>query len=376
MERILADGQYHYAFHVVAAAGRAKDVAQTLKGWKANIRAAAGFGVDSVEALAARVQMIPGVARVIPTGPRSALPLALRMACGLTDRKGDFVCHKGTGFFAERIVEELRAWNIAFHPARDLKGDMPLAFIVLDPANPRDQQSAELFPLPRTSYQHRSRHAEEMIEGAMAVLLNRVNDGILETSRKMMDARKLVSLRIHGYSRHVKFEDYRPLLPLIHHLILDSGHGSLRETARALNMDPPKGWPDGGGFRTEFLEEMAKKLNEIAGKSLLYLFIVKGRDSLYAVGRAGSTYVRLCPALPPGSVADLSVTARSHGASVAAALDPKPAFELEPQTFQPGTQAGLQAFANWVYRAAYHGLLNIPWTWPERPFDVPRPAGG
>jgi hypothetical protein len=100
--------------------GQGEAVLQTLKEWKADVRAAKGFGVASVDGLCDKVRAIAGVARVVATGPRSALPLALRMACGLTGGKGRFACHIGKGILSDGIRGELTAWNIELDPCREL----------------------------------------------------------------------------------------------------------------------------------------------------------------------------------------------------------------------------------------------------------------
>lgn len=369
MSKILADGQCQYAFHVETGAGEGESVRAALKGWKDSIRAAKGFGVESVEALCAKVRTIPGVERVVPTGPRSALPLALRMACGLTGRQGGFACHIGKGILSDGIRNEFKAWNIDFLPRKELEGDMPAAFLVFDPNDHSEHETVTLYPLSRTGYKHRSRFEPKEIVQADGLLLNRVNEGVLDMARQAKAVGKPNCLRIHGYSRHVSFDDYRPLLPLVDHLVLDAGHNALRDTANGLGLNPPRGWPESGALRMDFLKEITDALDAIAGKPLLHIIHINGSNTLVLLGVAGQTNHSFKPLVPVGSLCDLKATSRVHGAVLAGVLLRKPEFDLDPATFQPKSEAGLAKLAEWAYRAAHHGILNVPWKWPAASFD-------
>jgi sugar/nucleoside kinase (ribokinase family) len=369
MSKILADGQCHYAFYVETQRGKGESVQNALKGWKDEVRGAKGFGVGSIDDLCETVRAIPGVGSIVPSGPRSALPLALRMACGLTGRKGGFACHIGKGIMSEGIRREFEAWNIDFLPRKELEGDMPAAFLVFDPSEHSGHETVTLFPLSRTGYKHRSHFEPQEIAQADGVLLNRVNDGVLDVARQAKAAGKPNCLRIHGYTRHVSFDDYRPLLPLVDHLVLDVGHNALRDTANGLGLNLPRGWLETGTFRVEFLREMADALDAIAGKSLLHVIHINGRNTLYLLGKAGQASYSFEPRVSPGVLCDLKATARVHGAVMAAALVNQLGFELDATTFQPKSEEGLVQLAAWVYRAAHHGILNVPWKWPDAFFD-------
>ena len=369
---ILADGQCQYAFHVETGAGQGDSVRNALKGWKDEVRTAKGFGVVSVEALCAKVRTIPGVERVVPTGPRSALPLALRMACGLTGSKGGFACHIGKGVLSDRILNEFEVWNIDFLARKELGGDMPAAFLVFDPNDQSEHQTVTLYPLSRSGYKHRSHFEPEEIAQTEGLLLNRVNKGVLDMARQAKAAGKPNCLRIHGYNRHVSFDDYRPLLPLVDHLVLDAGHNALRDTSNALGLNPLRGWPETGPFQVDFLKEIADALDAIAGKPLLHILHINRRNTLVVLGAAGQATYSFKPMVPEGSLCDLKATSRVHGAVLAAALLKKTEFDLDPATFQPKSKAGLAKLTEWAYRAAHHGILNVPWKWPDEIFDPSR----
>ena len=369
MGKILGDGQCQYAFHVETRAGQGESVRNTLKGWKDSVRATKGFGAASVEELCGKVREIPGVERVVPTGPRSALPLAMRMACGLTGRKGGFACHSGKGVLSDAIRDVFKAWNIDFLPRKELEGDMPAGFLVFDPKDQSEHETVTLYPLPRAAYKHRSHFEPQEIEAADGMLLNRVNEGVLEIARQAKAAVKPNCLRIHGYTRHVSFDDYRPLLPLVNHLILDVGHNALRDTANGLGLNPPRGWPETGPSHVDFLREMAHALDAIAGKPLLHVVHINGKNTLYLRGTAGRGSYSFKPVVPVGSLCDLKATSRIHGAVLAAILLKKPEFDLDSATFQPKSEEGLVQLAEWVYRAAHHGILNVPWEWPDSSFE-------
>lgn len=369
MNKILADGQCQYAFHVETRAGQGESVRNALKGWKDEVRTAKGFGVESIEALCAKVRTIPGVERVVPTGPRSALPLALRMACGLTDRQGGFACHIGKGILSDGIRHAFGAWNVDFLPRRELEGDMPAAFLVFDPNDRSEHETVTLYPLSRAGYKHRCHFESQEIAQAEGLLLNRVNEGVLDMARQAKAAGKPNCLRIHGYNRHVSFDDYRPLLPLVDHLVLDAGHNALRDTANGLGLNPPRGWPETGPFQAGFLKQIADSLDAIAGKHLLHILHINGRNTLVVMGAAGQATYLLKPMVPEGCLCDLKATSRVHGAVMAAVLLRKPEFDLDPVTFQPKTDAGLAKLAEWAHRAAQRGILNVPWKWPDATFD-------
>ncbi len=373
MSKILADGQCHYAFHVETRAGEGESVRNALKGWKDWVRAAKGFGTDSLEALCDKVRAIPCVERVVPTGPRSALPLAMRMACGLTGRKGGFACHIGKGVLSDAIRDEFKVWNIDFLPRKELEGDMPAAFLVFDPNDNSEHETVTLYPLLRSGYKHRSHFEAQEITQADGLLLNRVNEGVLDIARLAKAAKMPNCLRIHGYTRHVSFDDYRPLLPLVDHLVLDVGHNALRDTANGLGLNPPRGWPETGPFQVDFLRELADALDAIAGKPLLHVVHINGRNTLYLLGSAGQASYSFKPLVPVGSLCDLKATSRVHGAVLAASLVNKAEFDLDSVTFQPKSEAGLAKLAEWVYRAAHHGILNVPWKWPDASFDPAHP---
>lgn len=367
--KILADGQCQYAFHVETVAGQGESVRTVLKRWKDGVRTAKGFGVESIEALCAKVRTIPGVERVVPTGPRSALPLALRMACGLTGRHGGFACHIGKGILSDGIRHEFKAWNIDFLPRMELAGDMPAAFLVFDPNDHSEHETVTLYPLSRAGYKHRSHFEPQEIVQADGLLLNRVNEGVLDMARQAKAAGKPNCLRIHGYNRHVSFDDYRPLLPLVDHLVLDAGHNALRDTANGLGLNPPRGWPETGPFRVDFLKEIADTLDAIAGKSLMHIFHINGKNTLYLLGSVGQAHYSFTPVVPEGCLCDLKATSRIHGAVLAGVLLARAEFDLDPATFQPRSEARLAKLAEWVYRAAHHGILNVPWKWPESDFN-------
>lgn len=372
MGRILADGQCQYAFHVETRAGQGESVRNALKGWKDRVRAAKGFGVGSIMELCDKVRAITGVERVVPTGPRSALPLALRMACGLTGTPGGFACHIGKGILSDGIRSEFKAWNVEFLPRKELDGDMPAAFLVFDPDDHSEHETVALYPLSRAGYKHRSYFEPQEIAQADGLLLNRVNEGVSDMARQMKVAGKPSCLRIHGYNRHVKFDDYRPLLPLVDHLVLDAGHDALRDTANGLGLNPPRGWPEAGPLQMDFLKEIAGALDAIAGKPLLHGIHINGRNTLVLMGAAGQAHYSFTPLVPEGSLCDLKATSRIHGAVLAAVLLKKPEFELDSATFQPKSETGLAKLAEWVYRAAHHGILNVPWMWPDASFDPAR----
>ena len=369
MSKILADGQCQYAFHVETQAGLGESVRNTLKGWKDEVRTAKGFGVESIEALCTKVRTIPGVERVVPTGPRSALPLALRMACGLIGSKGGFACHMGKGILSDGILHAFKAWNIDFLPRKELEGDMPAAFLVFDPNDQSEHETVTLYPLSRAGYKHRSHFEPQEMAQADGLLLNRVNEGVLDMARQAKAAGKPNCLRIHGYNRHVSFDDYRTLLPLVDHLVLGAGHNALRDTANGLGLKPPRGWPETGPLQMDFLKQIADALDAIAGKPLLHILHINGRNSLVVLGAAGQATYTFKPRVPEGSLCDLKATSRVHGAVLAAALLRKTEFDLDPATFQPSFEAGLAKLAEWVFRAAHHGILNVPWKWPDEAFD-------
>lgn len=366
---ILADGQCQYAFYVETRAGQGDSARTALNGWKDEVRIAKGFGVVSVEALCTKVRTIPGVERVVPTGPRSALPLALRMACGLTGRQGGFACHIGKGILSDGIRHAFKAWNVEFFPRKELDGDMPAAFLVFDPNDQSEHETVTLYPLSRAGYKHRAHFEPQEIAQADGLLLNRVNEGVLDMARQAKGAGKPNCLRIHGYTRHVSFDDYHPLLPLVDHLVLDAGHNALRDTANGLGLKPPRGWPETGPLQMDFLREITDALDTIAGKPLLHIVHVNKRNTLYLLGSAGQAGYSFEPLVPAGSLCDLKATSRVHGAVLAAVLLKKPKFDLDSATFQPKSEAGLVQLAEWVYRAAHHGILNVPWRWPDASFD-------
>lgn len=51
--------------------------------------------------------------------------------------------------------------------------------------------------------------------------------------------------------------------PFVDHLVCDSGHDSLRDTARDLGLNPPRGWPENGPVEPGFLRRMADALDTI-----------------------------------------------------------------------------------------------------------------
>lgn len=370
MRTILADGQCHYAFHVETRAGKGMAVQDALKCWEEEIRLHQGFRSAAVAEVCDRIRRLPGVLRVVPTGPRSALPLALRMACGLTGKKGVFACHNGRGLLADAIRNDLREWNIDLLVLRDLAGDMPASFLVYDPDHPSGHGTATVYPLSRTRYRHRSVYPSDVVSNSDGLLLNRVNDGILASAKRAKQEGKPVCLRIHGYTRHVVFDDYRPLLPWVDHLLIDSGHDALRGTAKALGLAPPRGWPDTAVSPPGFLGAMADALDAIAGKRLLHAYSFTASGTLHLLGSAGRTAGSFRPVVPAGELCDLKTTSRIHGALLASTLLNKPEFEMDSATCQPRTEDGLAHLAKWVLLAAHHGLLNVPWQWPDTGFVI------
>ena len=367
---ILADGQCHLSFYVETAPGAGPGVARQIKERQDVIRGAGGFKAATADELANEIRAIPGVTRVIPAGPRSALPLALRMACALTGCRGVFASHNGKGAASVAIRDGLLCnGNIDLHVLKELEGDMPVSFMAVDLAQPTEHETVTLYPLSRKKYRHQSVYPEVLIVDCDALLLNRSNKGILESARRAFPAGTLVNLRIHGYSRHVTFDDYRTLLPFVHHLVIDSGHNSLRDTAKAVGLHPPRGWPVQGASPLELLRELSAALDAIAGRSLLHAYVINRRNTLYLIGSAGHASATRHPVVTPGKACDLKITARSHGAMLAAALLAKPPFDIDPASRQPRSEAGLQAMANWILAAAQHGLLNLPWQWPGIDFD-------
>ncbi len=369
MKAILADGQYHYAMYLEAVAGAGPDVTRRIKTWQASVRASGGYSAENPDALIDELASIPGVSRVIPAGPRSALPLALRMACVLTERRGIFASHGGKGVASTALRDELRSWNVDFHSLHTLDGDMPVSLMVKDPEHPLEHETVTLYPLSRKKYRHRSAYPANLLADCDAMLLNRVNQGILDATRTARNAGLLINLRIHGYSRHVSFNDFRPLLPFVHQLVIDSGHNALRDTVRALGLKPPHGWPDRGVFPLELLRELASALDSIAGRRIFHAYVINGRDTLHLLGAAGHVSTTRHLLIPPGRICDIKITARCHGAMLAATLLNKPSFDLDPDSHQARSKSGLQAMANWILAAAQHGVLDLPWQWPGADFD-------
>lgn len=370
MRTILADGQCHYAFHVETQAGKGMTVHDALTCWKEEVRLHKGFQSATIAEVCDKIRRVPGVLRVVPTGPRSALPLALRMACGLTGKKGVFACHNGRGILSDAIRNDLRGWNIDFLALRDLQGDMPASFLIYDPNHTSHHDTATVYPLSRTSYRHRSDYPSDVLCSIDGLLLNRVNGGILASAKLCKQQGKPVSLRIHGYSRYVVFDDYRPLLPWVDHLLIDSGHDALRGTAQALGLAPPRDWLGTAESTPGVLGAMAEALDAIAGKRLLHAYSFSSTGTLHLLGSAGQTACSFQPVVPPGELCDLKTTSRIHGALLAGALLNKPEFVMDSATCQPRTEDGLAQMAKWVLLAAHHGILNVPWQWPDTRFDI------
>lgn len=119
----------------------------------------------------------------------------------------------------------------------------------------------------------------------------------------------------------------------------------------------------------DFLKEITDALDAIAGKPLLHIIHINGSNTLVLLGAAGQTCHSFKPVVPVGSLCDLKATSRIHGAVLAAVLLKKTEFDLDPATFQPKSEAGLAKLAEWAFRAAHHGILNVPWKWPDTFFD-------
>ena len=117
---------------------------------------------------------------------------------------------------------------------------------------------------------------------------------------------------------------------------------------------------------------MADALDGVAGHPLLHAYAISGRNTLHLLGTAGQASVTLKPVIPERRIVDIKTTSRVHGALLAATLLNKPEFDLDPATRQPKSLQGLERLCYWVFRAAHHGILNIPWQWPGQDFDPAR----
>ena len=359
---ILTDGQCHYAFVVETEPGAQERVVASLNGWQADVRRAGGFGVATMEALCARVGAVPGVRSARPLGPRMAMPLALRMATGLTGIPGVFSSHAGTGPITGATRRDFTTGHIRWEVQKTTAGDMAATFLVTDPSASRESVQVFLRPVSSKQQNHVVRFSEADLAAAEGFMLGRVSQSLERVMDRMRRDGKQVSLRIYQYGRYAPFEEYAKYFPKIDHLMLDDGNEAMRQTALKLGIRPPRGWPLAPADIQPTLDSVAARLNERAGHPLLQIFPLRFREEIWLAGAAGLACSRL-PLDTGGRACDPVIASRAQGALLAAVLRPRPEFALGPNR-QPATRDGLQAMARWIHHASLHGIVNVPWVWP------------
>ena len=365
---ILADGQCFYSFVVEVNAGQKAQAIQALEAWKPEVRKAGSFGVDTLDALCAKVRAMPGVKAVQPMGPRMAMPLALRIAAGLSGMTGVFSSHAGHGLITEATRASFQEWGFRWIVQKQTPGDMMATFLVIDPAEGPESTPVFVRPVSMASCGHQVDFPPDVLDGAEALLTNRVSASMERTARHLADRGKLVSLRIHSYTRYTQFDDFLPLLRLSHHLMLDDGNPAMRTTALRVGLTPPRGWPGPDAELEPTLLEMARRLDQAAGHALLHVYAFRHRQELWLIGQAGHAISHM-EINPNGRACDLVIASRAQGAVCAAALRKLPEFAINAD-HQPATLDGLQRMTNWSFAATHHGIMVVPWTWPGPNFAV------
>ncbi len=259
---IIGDGYIPYHIRVYVEATSARDFAQFVKiatGLKHEFEHA-GRVEHFPEAVIERLAQIPGALQVYPFGGYSAVLGALKMVRAFGARPCGMYGVVGTGPVAEAIQKNLAAEGVALFPTVRTAADSSIEITMID-TRFRFLQEFQIHFLRMRDRSHVLRLDAGQEEAITGFLCSRPNRGRAEVARRLFGRGRLVSVRIHGFSRYVRGEDYLNLLAHAQQVFIR--YEEMRQLGPTLGITFPRGWhptsPD------TYIHQFAERLGTYEG---------------------------------------------------------------------------------------------------------------
>ena len=336
MPMIIGDGYVPFHIRVHAKAETAKEFAQftaAARRVKAELETA-GRAERFPHALIDRLWRIPGAAHVAPYGGYSAVLGALKLAGPATGRPRAMYGVAGSGPVAEGIRRDLAASGIEFRETARRGADSSVEITMMDTSfRFMDEFQIHFMSVRERSHALALDAAER--DAAEAFMFSRPNRGRAALAGQLFAAGRLVSMRVHGFSRFVRPADYLDILPNVQLVFVWAGE--IRQLVGGLGVALPQGSrPAGMGAG---LERAAERIGTHGGRRRLVAFVI-GRTAYLFAPELGLAAFEV----PEGERLPISDT-RLHGALLARGL--------ELPGYVPSTADELAALGNHALQASY-----------------------
>jgi hypothetical protein len=348
---IIGDGYIPYHIRVYVEAASAHDFTQFVKtatGLKHEFERA-GRVDHFPEAVIERLTRLPGAAHVYPFGGYSAVLGALKMVRSFGARPCGMYGVVGTGPIADAIRKSFAEEGIALYPTVRTAADSSIESTMID-TQFRFLREFQIHFLRMRDRSHILRLETSQEDTMAGFLCSRPNRSRAEVAKRLFGLGRLVSVRIHGFSRYVRPEDYLNLLGHAQQVFIR--HEEMRSMGRALGIMFPRGWqptvPD------DYMQRFAERLGTHEGGRRLVALAFLRTAHLY-VPELGFVSFQV-PETQRRAVSDT----RFHGALIAQS------FRFE--NYLPTTTQELESLGNTALQASYHGYEQFPPVYPEPTF--------
>jgi hypothetical protein len=307
-------------------------------------------GIDRFpETVTERLAQIPGVTQVYPFGGYSAVFGALKMIRSFAAQPCGMYGVIGTGPVATAIQQSFTDEGIALFPTVRTAADSSIEITMIN----RRLHALQEFQIHFLRTRERSHilrpdaNQEEVVTG---LLFSRPNRSRAQMAKRLFGTGRLVSVRVHGFSRYVGPQDYLDLLPYAQQVFVR--YEEMRQMGRALGIPFPRGWqptsPD--TYLHQFVQRLATH-----GESHRLVAVACARDAYLYVPDLGLVQFRV-PETQRQAVSDT----RFHGALITQSL--------QYAHYLPTTRHELEDLGNRALQASYHGYDALPLVYPDPTF--------
>lgn len=348
---IIGDGYLPYHIRVYVDAPAAQDFAQYVKAATDLKREfeLAGPPEQCLEVVIARLRQIPGAAQVWPFGGYSAVLGALKMIRRFGAQPCGMYGVIGAGPIAQAIQADFAAKEIALFPTVRKAADSSLEIAIFDTQS-RFFHEFQIHFLPMRDRGHVLHLLPRQEEQTSGFLCSRPNTGRMKVARRLYEAGRLVSVRVHGFSRYIRGEDYLQLVAQAQQVFVR--YEEMRQLGPALSINFPRGWrpnaPDA------HLRHFVERLGTYAGKRRLVALAFPRVAFLYAP-EVGLVHFQV-PSVQQKPVSDT----RFHGALIVEAL--------RLPNYLPNSMEELENMGNRALQASYWGWDAMPPAYPDPTF--------
>ncbi len=348
---IIGDGYLPYHIRVYVDAPTAYDFNQYVKAATALKQEFELVSPDDrcLEMVIERLKQIPGARQVCTFGGYSAVLGALKMIRHFGGQPCGMYGVIGNGPIAQGIQDDFAAREIALFPTVRTSGDSSLEIAMFDTQS-RFFHEFQIHFLRMRERGHVLRVLPRQVEQLSGFLCSRPNNGRAEVARRLYEAGRLVSVRVHGFSRYVRGEDYLWIIAHTQQVLVCAKE--IRQLGLAFGIHFPRSWHP--QVNDKYTKQIVNQLGEYAGKRRLVALALPRTLLLYV-----PEVVLMQFAVPPSQQKQVSDT-RLHGALMVEAL--------RLPHYLPRTSDELESLGNRALQASYCGWDAVLPSYPDPTF--------